>query len=134
MKGLDADVWRRGVGCLGLGMIVLAEMAVRAGGSSKWIERLSVSGPICPLKQMAGLQCSFCGMTRAFLCLLGGEYERAMGFNVLSLPIFFGMIGWLLLVSLGYRKRLSEGSRRMMWVGSGVGMVIYAVARNFFTR
>lgn len=40
-----------------------------------------LSDVFCPLLWVTGIPCAGCGMTRAFLYLLGGQFQRAMHMN-----------------------------------------------------
>ena len=53
---------------------------------------------LCPVYNFWGKKCLGCGMTRAFVALLHLNFNAAFEYNVLSIPLFLGII---LYVSLG---------------------------------
>jgi len=56
--------------------------------------------PICPTAGLLGLPCPGCGLTRATLLLLQGEFAQALAFHPLVIPlapVYFGALGWFAL-------------------------------------
>ena len=54
--------------------------------------------PICPTAGLFGLPCPGCGLTRATLLFLQGEFARALAFHPLVIPLapmYFGALGYL---------------------------------------
>lgn len=45
--------------------------------------------PICPIKNIFGIDCPGCGLMRGFICILSLELAEATAHNVLSVPLFF---------------------------------------------
>lgn len=52
---------------------------------------LLLAGYQCPLRFFLGIPCPFCGMTRAFLCVLEGDLAKSFYFHPLW-PIVLGII------------------------------------------
>lgn len=52
---------------------------------------------LCPIKNFLGFSCFGCGMTRAFLSVLKCEFGAAIGYNVLSILLFLGIVIYLLI-------------------------------------
>ena len=52
---------------------------------------LLLAGYQCPLRFFLGIPCPFCGMTRAFLCVLEGDLAKSFFFHPLW-PIVLGII------------------------------------------
>ncbi len=47
--------------------------------------------PLCPIKNIFGVPCFGCGMTRGFISILELDFKTAFEHNVLSIPLFFGI-------------------------------------------
>ena len=47
---------------------------------------------LCPLKNVFGISCLGCGMTRGFISILHLDFKAAYAYNVLSIPLFAGII------------------------------------------
>ncbi len=58
----------------------------------------------CPLRRIFGIECPFCGMTRAHAALLCGDINAAFGFNRL---FFLGLptVGLIYAVSRSYKNK-----------------------------
>ena len=52
---------------------------------------LLLAGYQCPLRFFLGIPCPFCGMTRAFLCVLEGDLAKSFYFHPLW-PIVLGLL------------------------------------------
>ena len=52
---------------------------------------LLFAGYQCPLRFFLGIPCPFCGMTRAFLCVLEGDFAKSFYFHPLW-PIVLGLL------------------------------------------
>lgn len=63
-----------------------------------------VKSAFCPLLQVTGLPCAGCGLTRAFLFIIRGEFARAFYIQPLSYPIV------LFLLYCGFYRYI-KGSR-----------------------
>ena len=67
------------------------------------------SGYQCPLLFFFGIPCPFCGMTRAFLCLLSGDLTTAFYYHPLW-PVVLGIFPLFLPSSLAGCKILVFGN------------------------
>lgn len=54
------------------------------------VETLAHSFSVCMFKNISGLPCLTCGMTRAFALLAQGQWVQAMQYHLLSIPVFIG--------------------------------------------
>lgn len=57
---------------------------------------LVYDGSVCPINRFFGKRCFGCGMTRAFRSILVFDFCSAVRYNVLSIPIFIGIIIYIL--------------------------------------
>lgn len=47
---------------------------------------------LCPVKALFGISCFGCGMTRGFISILNFDFKTAYEYNVLSIPLFTGIV------------------------------------------
>lgn len=55
---------------------------------------------LCPIKNLFGISCFGCGMTRAFICILELNLISAFQYNVLSIPLFFAIFLYIIIFCL----------------------------------
>lgn len=98
--------------------LVLAWLAV--GGLTVWLGTF-FGRPIqlCMFKELTGIPCPTCGLTRGTLCLLHGEPITAWGRN----PFVFSLLGLFFLATMvrivsarSVRIQLTDGQRKTAWV------------------
>jgi hypothetical protein len=54
--------------------------------------------PICPSKVFFDVECLGCGLTRGIMHLIHGDWQTAIYFNWLTIPVFFILaFNWILL-------------------------------------
>lgn len=51
-----------------------------------------------PIKYIFGIPCPFCGMTRAMMMIIRGDYFQALSFHLFSFPIFIGIFLGIVIV------------------------------------
>lgn len=56
-----------------------------------------ISVPLCPIKNLFGVSCPGCGLTRGFISVLKFDFSAATDYNVLSVPLFIGISLYALL-------------------------------------
>ena len=56
-----------------------------------------VSFPLCIIKNLFGFSCPGCGLTRGFISILKLDFKSATQYNVLSIPLFVGIVSYALL-------------------------------------
>lgn len=76
----------------------LAGLAVLALGISLCVPPGALPAlPLCPFRELTGLPCPGCGMTRAFCAIGHGEFGKALALNPFSF-VFYGaalaLLGW----------------------------------------
>ncbi|MBK9560260.1 MAG: DUF2752 domain-containing protein [Candidatus Microthrix sp.] len=90
---------------------------------------------------MFGVDCPFCGTTRATAALARGQFGRALDHNALWVVLipFIG-VAFVLWVVSAFRDRPmpTVSLPRWAWIGLGVAFVAFGVSRNLdvtaFTR
>jgi hypothetical protein len=83
------------------------------------------SAPVCIHYRIFGLQCPFCGLSRAGYCLLHLRLAEAWLYNPL---IFF--IAWLYTLELAtffHLKYIPVVRKTSWWVGLGLVVIIYVI-------
>ena len=53
---------------------------------------------LCLVKNIFGISCFGCGLTRGFICILELDFKKATQYNVLSIPLFIGILLYMMLV------------------------------------
>jgi hypothetical protein len=84
---------------------------------------LAVHGdfPLCPMASSFGVPCPGCGLTRATLALLRGDFAEALHFHPLVwllTPLFVTFVGVAVLEFVGLRPRVSP----IRWQGRGTNI------------
>ena len=91
-------------------------------------------GFICVSRELTGLYCSGCGMTRAVLSLLKLDFYQAFRYNAFSvilIPIlFFYFYGVVYAYCFNEKNFIAQKIPMMFWVVIIVLMLIYGVLRN----
>ena len=106
------------------GYIVLLGTAAALFGLAVWSEF-----PLCPIAGSLGIPCPGCGLTRASLALLRGDWHEALHFHPLVwllLPVGVGFVGiasWELVRD----PRLKRAPARFNWTGRGTTLFAAAL-------
>jgi hypothetical protein len=117
-------------GRLILGLMVLAYGIAQFLGERFLIGVLDALPPVCPMRMILNLKCSFCGMTHAFLYLFFGEFREAFHENVLSIPLFFGILVGAGAASLGRFPDYKFEQRRRFLILGLCALTGYTMLRN----
>ena len=130
-----STTWRRLAPLAVGGLTAAATLAVT------WWNPGDTGAPLCPSKFMLGIDCPFCGTTRATAALARGELGRALDHNAMwvALVPIIGVAFVLWIVSAFRDRPMPTVSLpRWLWIGLGVAFVAFGVARNLdvsaFTR
>ena len=93
--------------------------------------------PLCLLQNLFGVACFGCGMTRGFISILHLRFAQAWNHNILSIPLFFGILlhAGLLLVDICLGTQLVEKlehclSRWWMYPIYGSMLLLATLANN----
>jgi hypothetical protein len=98
-------------GCIIFGLVV------GASGSASVKGAVLSDGPACPFRTVTGIDCPFCGMTRATLALGGGDVRGALNFHPLAPLVLAGMLGLMAAIIVGRSDVLMRGRRLAMILG-----------------
>lgn len=65
---------------------------------------------LCIVKNIFGVRCFGCGLTRGFIAIIKLDFHTATSYNVLSLPIFIGIVLYVLLlvIDILFHKKTVE--------------------------
>jgi hypothetical protein len=113
----------------------LITLAVFAGGFALAASRLPLQLPsVCMFKNITGLPCSGCGMTRAFCALAHGDIHQAFHLNIASIPLALILaIAALLMVAeaIDNKPRLGPAwdktKRFLFWSGGPILLIAWIV-------
>jgi hypothetical protein len=106
------------------GRIALLAVAAALFGAAVWSDF-----PLCPIAGSLGVPCPGCGLTRATLALLHGDWQGALRFHPLVwllLPVFAGFVGIASWEMLRDTDR-SRSASRINWTGRGTTTVALAL-------
>lgn len=115
--------------------LLFAAAAVAAWLASPWLVPLvRAYGPPCIIRTLTGFSCPGCGMTRAVLALLQGNWEQAWHYN-----LFLPFAVCLLAAEYGrhwvyYLKKIPHGGRgeKVWFLFLGLLTCLWVVVRNIF--
>jgi hypothetical protein len=65
-------------------------------------------GTVCPFKIITGIDCPGCGLTRGCLCVLIGQWKRALEYNPMS-------FAWVLLIIFLLLQRYLLNMKKIFW-------------------
>lgn len=100
------------------GGLILGGLVIGAVGPASWQHALAHEGPGCPFRGATGLDCPFCGMTRATLAMGGGDFRTALDFHPLAPIVVLGMLALMILIVAGKAGALVRGRRPLYLLGS----------------
>jgi hypothetical protein len=118
------------IGRLILGLMALGALMAQFLGEKLLFGILDSLPPVCPMKLVLKLKCSFCGMTHAFFHLAFGEFRNAFHENVLSIPVFLVLTLGAGAAALGRLPDLKDSQKRKILIFSIGILLIYTILRN----
>ena len=78
-----------------------------------------VSGtPRCPMLFLTGIECPFCGMTRASVALARGDVQSALAYHPIAPLVLAGVLFLLAVIALGRTNALLRGQRPLLLLGA----------------
>jgi hypothetical protein len=115
-----------------------APLATAAAAGAAWFTVAALGPEVavplpCPLLELTGLACPFCGGTRAVYALAHGDVATAAGHNavvVLAVPVLAALWSlWSVRRVRGMRGPMVSMSAGAL-VALGAALVVFAVVRN----
>jgi uncharacterized protein DUF2752 len=110
------------------GAAILGGLALGALGPEAWRTALADHGPGCPFRAVTGVDCPFCGMTRATLALGGGDLGAALALHPLAPVVVFGTLALMAVIALGRVDALMRGRRPLALLGAIAAIWILRLA------
>lgn len=105
-----------------------------------WILTAVFKQSLCLVKNLFGIQCFGCGMTRGFIAILNLDFYSAVCFNVLSIPLFLGILSYLtlMIIDILFSKHLVDKfekflSKKFMLFVYVIILVVSVVLNNLCT-
>jgi hypothetical protein len=101
---------------------------IGAVGPARWGTAIAQDGPGCPFHGLTGVDCPFCGMTRATLALGRGDWRAALALHPLAPLVLAGILGLLAIVALGRADALLRGRRPLALLGAILAIWAFRLA------
>jgi hypothetical protein len=100
------------------GVAIVATLAIGAFGPTSWGTAIVDDGPGCPFRALTGINCAFCGMTRATLAMGRGDWSAAFVLHPLAPLVLAFVLVLLVVTSLGRSDVLLRGRRPFVLLGA----------------
>lgn len=98
--------------------MIVATLAIGALGPPDWHTAIANDGPGCPFRATTGVDCPFCGMTRATLAMGGGDFGAALVLHPLAPLVLAGVLALMIVVAIGRTDALLHGRRPLILLGA----------------
>lgn len=106
----------------GFAASIIATLIIAAVAPASWGAAIAADGPGCPFRRLTGIDCPFCGMTRATVAMGHGRWHDALVLHPLAPLVLAGTLFLLALVALGRSDALVRGRRPMLLLAT-IGVV-----------
>lgn len=101
---------------------------IGAVGPARWAIAIAQDGPGCPFRAVTGVDCPFCGMTRATLALGRGDWRAALALHPLAPLVLAGVLGLLAIIAVGRADVLLRGRRPLALLGAILAIWAFRLA------
>lgn len=108
--------------------LMLALVVIGALGPTRIRTAIDAGGPSCIVKWTTGIDCPFCGMTRATLALGRGDLRGALALHPLAPLVVVGMLFLFGTIALGRGRVLLVGRRPLLLLASILAVWIVRLA------
>ncbi|HUS33456.1 MAG TPA: DUF2752 domain-containing protein [Kofleriaceae bacterium] len=106
----------------------LALLLVGALGTPQAQAAVGEGGPSCIMKWTTGIDCPFCGMTRATIAMGAGDWHRAFALHPLAPVVLLLVLGMLGIVAAGKTRTLLAGPRPWMLLSTFIAIWVVRLA------
>jgi hypothetical protein len=106
----------------------VAALVISAIGPDRWSVAIVDGGPGCPFRWATGINCPFCGMTRATVAIGHGHWRTALALHPLAPLVLAGVLGLLAIVALGRSDVLLNGRRPLVLFGAIAAIWVFRLA------
>lgn len=83
-------------------------------------------GSLCPIRNLFGVSCFGCGLTRGFIAILHLDLKAATRYHVLSIPLFVGIAAYAVLCFTDILLGRNDLDRIARLAGRKYMFVLYA--------
>ncbi len=97
------------------------------------------SGSLCLVKNIFGISCFGCGLTRAFISILKFEFKKAFEYNVLGIPLFISIVIYSIcaLIDIFFDKNYvfaieNQLAKKYMYFIYVIILIISVILNNIF--
>ena len=94
---------------------------------------------LCPIKNLFGISCFGCGMTRGFISILSLDFKTAYKYNVLSIPLFISIALYFIfsLIDIIFNKNYiyvieKQLSKKYMYLVYIIILIIATILNNTY--
>lgn len=133
----SGDLWLHGIFlAMAFGVIAMSFLMTTDGRTDVFLPGFSNAMPeTCTSKRILGIDCPGCGMTRAFISISHGQFNRAWELNRASFVVYafvFVQIPWHIMQLL--RIKLGKGVLNVPWVCYLPILVAVSLVINWILR
>jgi hypothetical protein len=97
---------------------IVLTLAIGAFGPAHWGAVIVQEGPGCPFRALTGINCAFCGMTRATVAMSHGDWGTALAMHPLAPLVLAFVLVLLVITALGRADVLLHGRRPIVLLGA----------------